>query len=156
MRDDQLPPLPKPEFGNGWDAALAVYTADDMQQYAQAALEMYKARCAHEPVQMTDAQIEVAFRAAGGRWDGSRWIIEDADLHPMARGLISAAVQQPAPRAPLTDAVINAARAAMDESTEAYDGAMSIKIPSHLAASLSLCLDEYDRASSIGQEGGAA
>jgi type V secretory pathway adhesin AidA len=49
----------------------------------------------------------------------------------------------------LTDeakAVINAARAAMDESTEAYDSEGSIKIASQLAASLSLCLDEYDRA----------
>jgi hypothetical protein len=49
----------------------------------------------------------------------------------------------------LTDeakAVIDAARAAMDESTEAYDSEGSIKIASQLAASLSLCLDEYDRA----------
>jgi hypothetical protein len=49
----------------------------------------------------------------------------------------------------LTDeakAVINAARAAMDASTEADDGEGSITISSELAASLSLCLDEYDRA----------
>jgi hypothetical protein len=49
----------------------------------------------------------------------------------------------------LTDeakAVIDAARAAMDESTEAYDSEGSIKIASQIAASLSLCLDEYDRA----------
>lgn len=50
---------------------------------------------------------------------------------------------------PLTDeakAVIDAARAAMDDSVEAYDSEGSIKISSDLAASLSLCLDEYDRA----------
>jgi hypothetical protein len=49
----------------------------------------------------------------------------------------------------LTDeakSVIDAARAAMDNSVEAYDSEGSIKISSHLAASLSLCLDEYDRA----------
>ena len=54
----------------------------------------------------------------------------------------------PAQRKPLTDeakAVIDAARAAMDDSVEAYDGFGGIKISSHLAASLSLCLDEYDR-----------
>lgn len=52
-------------------------------------------------------------------------------------------------RKPLTDeaeAVINAARAAMDASTEAQDGEGGIKIASDLAASLSLCLDEYDSA----------
>ncbi len=55
----------------------------------------------------------------------------------------------PPQRKPLTDeagAVINAARAAMDASTEAHDGEGGIKIASDLAASLSLCLDEYDRA----------
>lgn len=52
-------------------------------------------------------------------------------------------------REPMTDeakAVIDAARTAMDDSVEAYDSEGSIKISSHLAASLSLCLDEYDRA----------
>jgi hypothetical protein len=55
----------------------------------------------------------------------------------------------PPQRKPLTDvekAVIDAARAAMDASTEANDGEGSITISSELAASLSLCLDEYDRA----------
>lgn len=58
----------------------------------------------------------------------------------------------PAPaevREPLTDeakAVIDAARTAMDDSVEAYDSEGSIKISSHIAASLSLRLDEYDRA----------
>ena len=43
-------------------------------------------------------------------------------------------------------AVLDAARIAMDESTESDDEECSIKIPSHLAASLSLCLDDYDKA----------
>jgi hypothetical protein len=45
-----------------------------------------------------------------------------------------------------TKAVIDAARAAMDDSAEAYDSEGSIKISPHLAASLSLCLDKYDKA----------
>jgi hypothetical protein len=66
----------------------------------------------------------------------------------------------PPQRKPLTDgaeAVINAARAAMDASTEAQDGEGGIKIASDLAASLSLCLDEYDRAigAAHGIKGGA-
>ena len=52
-------------------------------------------------------------------------------------------------REPLTDeakAVIDAARAAMDESTESYNGRGDVSIASELAAALSLRLDEYDRA----------
>ena len=55
---------------------------------------------------------------------------------------------QPA-QEPLTDeakAVIDAARAAMDESTESYNGRGDVSIASELAAALSLRLDEYDRA----------
>ena len=43
------------------------------------------------PVALTDAQIEAVFIGSGGRWDGSRWIIEDADLHPMARRFVAPA-----------------------------------------------------------------
>ena len=43
-------------------------------------------------------------------------------------------------------AVIDAARAAMDESTESYNGRGDVSIASELAAALSLRLDEYDRA----------
>jgi hypothetical protein len=43
-------------------------------------------------------------------------------------------------------AVIDASRIAMNESFEANDGEGSVSIPSDLAASLSLCLDEYDQA----------
>ena len=45
----------------------------------------------------------------------------------------------------LAQAVIDAARAAMDESFEAGNEQMDISIPAHLAAALSLRLDEYDR-----------
>ena len=47
---------------------------------------------------------------------------------------------------PSAAAVINAARIAMDESCEAFNEAMDISIPAHLAAALSLRLDEYDDA----------
>lgn len=39
---------------------------------------------------MTDQGIEAAAKKAGGRWDGSRWMFEDADLHPFARALLAA------------------------------------------------------------------
>lgn len=39
---------------------------------------------------MSDAQIEEGFKAAGGRWDGSHWVIEDADLHPFVRSFAQA------------------------------------------------------------------
>lgn len=39
---------------------------------------------------MTDEAIEAAAKKAGGRWDGSRWVFEDADLHPFARALMAA------------------------------------------------------------------
>lgn len=54
--------------------------------------------------------------------------------------------QQPAPDEAVLDLivrVVDAARDALDESTDALD---TINIPSHLAAVLSLCVDDYDRA----------
>ena len=39
---------------------------------------------------MTDKDIEATAKKAGGRWDGSRWVLEDADLHPFARTLLAA------------------------------------------------------------------
>lgn len=45
--------------------------------------------------------------------------------------------------------VLDAARVAMNESTEANDEECSIKTPSHLPAALSLCLDEYDKANAF-------
>ena len=39
---------------------------------------------------MTDLEIEQAVTRAGGKWDGSRWVFEDADLHPFARTLLAA------------------------------------------------------------------
>ena len=39
---------------------------------------------------MKDQEIEALAKKAGGRWDGSRWVFEDADLHPFARSLLAA------------------------------------------------------------------
>ena len=39
--------------------------------------------------QLTDKQIENAVQKHGGKWNGSFWKIEDADLHPMIRGIVS-------------------------------------------------------------------
>ena len=38
---------------------------------------------------ITIQDIEAAAKKAGGRWDGSRWVFEDADLHPFARALLA-------------------------------------------------------------------
>ena len=39
---------------------------------------------------MTDEEIEDAVQKAGGRWNGSVWKFEDADLHPFVRALLAA------------------------------------------------------------------
>ena len=39
---------------------------------------------------MTDEEIEVAATKAGGRWNGSLWVFEDADLHPFVRTVLAA------------------------------------------------------------------
>lgn len=56
-----------------------------------------------------------------------------------------------AARDKLALAVINAARTAMDESFEADNVEKDVAIPSHWAAALSLCLDQYDAAIAQGE-----
>jgi len=41
----------------------------------------------------SDADIEAAFTRAGGKWDGDKWVIEDADLHPFARSIAAPPAQ---------------------------------------------------------------
>ena len=45
----------------------------------------------NEPIfsNLTDIQIENMFIKCGGVWDGNRWAIEDADLHPFVRSIYS-------------------------------------------------------------------
>lgn len=38
---------------------------------------------------LTDERIELEAERLGARWNGSHWIIEDADLHPMIRHFAS-------------------------------------------------------------------
>lgn len=49
---------------------------------------------APQPRELTDAEIERAFKARGGSWNGDQWVIEDADLHPMARWFLAAPAQK--------------------------------------------------------------
>ena len=44
---------------------------------------------ATQPAEVTDDQIESEFQRCGGKWDGNRWVIEDADLHPFARSILA-------------------------------------------------------------------
>ena len=74
------------------------------------------------------------------RWNPEEWVVD----------AIMAAAGRQAERDPLSLAVVDAARAAMDESTESFTDRMDITIPAHLASALSLRLDEYDRAHGIG------
>lgn len=68
---------------------------------------------------------------------------EGAGLAP--HRIVTLYTSPPARKPWLAQTVIDAARAAMDESFEAGNEQMDISIPAHLAAALSLCLDEYDR-----------
>jgi hypothetical protein len=38
---------------------------------------------------ISDDEIERRLQAAGGRWNGDYWIIEDADLHPFVRAMMA-------------------------------------------------------------------
>lgn len=100
----------------------------------------------------------------GGDWFkawAASWFGPDADdqyLRRAVQELLTSAPAAQAPavgaedeREPLSLAVVDAARAAMDESVEAFTDRMDIIIPAHLASALSLRLDEYDRAHGIGE-----
>ncbi len=43
---------------------------------------------------LSGEQIDAAFIAAGGRWNGNFWVIEDADFHPFVRGITAQAQQE--------------------------------------------------------------
>lgn len=47
---------------------------------------------------LTDERIEALLKASGGRWTGSVWEIEDADLHPFVRTAFAAAAPAQAPQ----------------------------------------------------------
>jgi len=71
--------LPDHQDGGGPYEARTLYTAPAKQEAAPLAAV---------PEGLTDAQIEAFFQERGGKWDGNRWTIEDADLHPFVRSLM--------------------------------------------------------------------
>lgn len=88
--------------------------------------------------------------AANCEYMDGRCVRLDFTPHRLVAFVRAALAAQQAEREPLAKAVVDAARAAMDESVEACNEQMDIAIPAHLAATLSLCLDEHDRAHGIG------
>lgn len=56
------------------------------------------------PGLLTDERIEQLLSAGGGRWNGSSWTIEDADLHPFVRTVVAevrAAMSAPIVQSPM-------------------------------------------------------
>lgn len=65
---------------------------------------------ASEAVRLDDGEIETLVRGLGMRWEGSYWVCEDADLHPLARALLYRYTEAPKAKRPPPD--VNAAMAA--------------------------------------------
>lgn len=91
----------------------------------------------------TPVTLTQAAKAVLDRWDSPQWEWvkqgPTADLMTDLRKAMDAQKQKER----LVHAVIDAARNAVDESfADDWDG---VVIPSHLAAALSLALDDYDR-----------
>lgn len=84
-----------------------------------------------------------------------RWVASHGTTYELVEAIETALHGTVATREPLTSAVINAAREAMEDSTEeTNDGDLfNIVLRSHHAAALSLALDEYDRAHGIAARG---
>jgi len=84
--------------------------------------------------ELTDSDIETIVQGLGARWDGDYWIIEDADLHPMARSLLYRYTEAPTPPASAAPAADGDAPTARE-----LDMAMLIK---RLAATLRVAWPE--------------
>lgn len=74
-----------------------------------------------------------------------KYCFRPKELHALCEAAAKIGAEK-AMASPLAQSVITAARLAMNESYEAGNATADIAIPSHLAASLSLCLDEHDAA----------
>ncbi len=127
----------------GQPAELSLHSWHDLPEVAK----QLKAAQQQEPV----FKFQMQLKPGWGSQYPTPCVIGDPDLRSLFSkiGDVVTFYTSPPASKPRTDkakAVIDAARAAMDDSVEAYDSEGSIKISSHLAASLSLCLDEYDRA----------
>ena len=73
--------LPEPELG--------YIKTDKSNQPAFSARQMRDAMERATQAEVTDAEIEALFGKCGGHWSGDQWVIEDADLHPFARAILS-------------------------------------------------------------------
>ena len=56
-----------------------------------------------QPAEVTDAEIEALFGKCGGHWSGDQWVIEDADLHPFVRTILTLQPKQVSVQVPMTD-----------------------------------------------------
>jgi hypothetical protein len=54
---------------------------------------------------LTDAEIEAKFLTCNGRWDGDRWVIEDADFHPFVRAITALRAQLEQPKGLFIDMI---------------------------------------------------
>ncbi|MCZ4331047.1 hypothetical protein [Castellaniella denitrificans] len=90
--DIKLPPLPEhmQDVAAWLEAHNDAEIARDILNYARAAVEAdRRAPVAQGTPQVADAEIEKIVIALGARWNGSVWAVEDADLHPLVRSLLS-------------------------------------------------------------------
>lgn len=53
------------------------------------AIEAWNRRAPAPAQGPTDAEIEALASSSGARWNGSYWVLEDADLHPFARAVLA-------------------------------------------------------------------
>lgn len=95
-------------------------------EYAIAALEKMASTADAPKGEASDEDIEAAVQELGMRWDGDRWICEDADLHPVIRALLAryaAPIDAAAMRNAALEQVAEAIEAANDKAGDAasYD-----------------------------------
>jgi hypothetical protein len=74
------------------DDLMSCFEVNSLTGSVNGQLQDYS-RLAAAPAQaaVTDEQIESTFQKSGGAWNGDRWVIEDANLHPFARALLAQA-----------------------------------------------------------------
>ena len=92
---------------------------------------------------MSDEEVEAAARKCGGRWDGSRWVFEDADLHPFARTLLAAERER---CATTLEATRKQLRLAVDHIAT-LNGALEDL--ARLGATVAVCGTTYDDAAAL-------
>ena len=90
--------------GNNIPVERATITRERMLEILQAAIEADRKRMGESdenaPPKLSDSEIESLACGFGMRWNGDYWICEDADLHPMVRGLLYRYTEAPQPAEP--------------------------------------------------------